>query len=113
MKTKIGLIICLILVLIFFLFTNRIDHQSNAKRLAEEECFLVVEIPPSSYTPEMFKAKGYNPVTKKSCECNHYNRWWSSYKNEIVAGDTIIKKRGELIFSIHKKDSIIVHKYKL
>ncbi|MDR6545639.1 hypothetical protein J2810_001687 [Chryseobacterium rhizosphaerae] len=113
MKPKISLIICLVIVLIFFIFTNRIDHQSNAKRLAEEECILVVEIPPSSYTSEMFRAKGYNPLTKKSCECNHHNRWWSSYKDEIEAGDTIVKKKGELIFSIHKKDSIINHRYRL
>lgn len=113
MKRKIGLIICLIIVLIFFLLTNRIDHQSNAKRLAEEQCILVAETPPSSYTSEMFKTKGYNPITKKPCECNHYNRWWSSYKNEIEVGDTIVKKKGELVFSIHKKDSIISHKYRL
>jgi len=113
MKRKIGLIICLIIVLIFFLLTNRTDHQSNAKRLAEEQCILVVETPPSSYTSEMFKTKGYNPITKKPCECNHYNRWWSSSKNEIAVGDTIVKKKGELVFSIHKKDSIISHKYKL
>lgn len=113
MKSKIGFIICLVIVLIFFIFTNRIHHQNNAKRLTEEECILVVETPPSSYTSEMFKAKGYDPLTKKSCECNHYNRWWSSYKDEIEGGDTIVKKKGELIFSIHKKDSIINHSYRL
>ncbi|MDR6528988.1 hypothetical protein J2787_004429 [Chryseobacterium rhizosphaerae] len=113
MKSKIGLIICLVIVLIFFIFTNRIDHQSNAKRLAEEECILVVETPPSSYISEIFKAKGYDPITKKPCECNHYNRWWSSYKNQIKIGDTIVKKKGELVFSIHKKDSTINYKYRL
>ncbi|RMZ60823.1 hypothetical protein D1632_02265 [Chryseobacterium nematophagum] len=113
MKPKIGLIVCLVIVLIFFIFTNRIDHQGNAKILAEEECILVVETPPSYYTSDMFKAKGYNPLTKKPCECDHYNRWWSSYKDEIVVGDTIMKKKGELVFSIHKKDSIISHRYKL
>nr|WP_315030547.1 hypothetical protein [uncultured Chryseobacterium sp.] len=113
MKPNISLIVCLIFVLIFFIFTNRIDHKSNAKRLAEEECILVVETPPSSYTSEMFKAKGYNPLTKKPCECNHSNRWWSSYKEEIEVGDTIVKKKGELIFSIHKKDTIINHSYRL
>lgn len=113
MKPKISLIVCLIIVLIFFIFTNRIDKQSFARELAEEECILVVEIPPSSYTSDMFKAKGYSPLTKRPCECNHYNRWWSSYKDEIGVGDTIIKKKGELVFSIHKKDSIISHKYKL
>lgn len=113
MKQRISLIICLVIVLIFFIFTNRIDHQSNAKRLAEEECILVVETPPSSYTSEMFRAKGYNPLTNKSCECNHHNRWWSSYKDQIQAGDTIVKRKGELIFSIHKKDSTINHRYRL
>ena len=113
MKPKISLIICLIIIVIFFILTNRIDHEGNAKRLSEEECILVVENPPLSYTSDMFKAKGYNPLTKKPCECNHYNRWWSSYKNEIEVGDTIVKKKGELVFSIHKKDSIISHKYKL
>lgn len=113
MKPKISLIVSLIIVLIFFILTNRIDHKSNAKRLAEEECIIVVEIPPSLYTSEMFKTKGYNPFTKKPCECNHYNRWWTSYKGEIELGDTIVKKKGELIFSIHKKDSIISHNYQL
>ncbi|WP_308006422.1 hypothetical protein [uncultured Chryseobacterium sp.] len=113
MKQKIGLIICLIIVLIFFLFTNRIDKQSFAKELAEEECVLVVQNPPLLYTSVSFKVEGYNPITKKPCECNHYNRWWSSYKNEIEVGDTIVKKKGELVFSIHKKDSIISHKYRL
>jgi hypothetical protein len=113
MKSKISLIVCLVVVLIFFIFTNRIDHQSFAKELTEEECTLVVETPLSSYTSYNFKTKGYDPITKKPCECNHYNRWWSSYKSEIEVGDTIVKKKGELVFSIHKKDSIISHKYKL
>ncbi|KUJ50003.1 hypothetical protein AR685_16570 [Chryseobacterium sp. JAH] len=113
MKPKISLIVCLVFVLIFFIFTNRIDKQSFAKKLAEEECIIVVEIPPLSYTSVTFRTKGYDPLTKKPCECKHYNRWWSSYKNEIVAGDTIVKKKGELVFSIHKKDSIISHRYKL
>lgn len=113
MRPKISLIISLVVVIIFFILTNRIDHKANAKTLAKEECFLVVESPPSLYPSVIFKAKGYNPFTKKLCECNHYNRWWSSYKSEIEVGDTIMKKKGELIFSIHKKDSVIIHKYKL
>lgn len=55
----------------------------------------------------MFKVKGYSPLTNRPCECNHYNRWWTSYKNEIEIGDTIVKKKGELIFSVHKRNTII------
>ncbi|WP_051349453.1 hypothetical protein [Chryseobacterium gregarium] len=111
MKSKQGLIVLLVILAIFFIITNRIDHKSFRKELADEECIIVVESPPKLYTSVNFKAKGYNPFTKKSCECNHYNRWWSSYKNDIYIGDTIVKKKGDLIFSIHKKDTIINHKY--
>ena len=113
MKKNKSLIIWFIAVFIFFMITKRTDYEGNAKRLAEEECVLVVEIPPSHFTSVTFQAEGYNPINKKKCECRHYNRWWSSYKNEIQIGDTIVKKKGQLVFSIHKKDSIISHQYKL
>ena len=35
----------------------------------------------------------------------------SQYKNEIEIGDTIIKRKGELTFNIHKKDTIISHEW--
>lgn len=113
MKQKKGLIASLVIVLIFYFFVSRPNKQSFAKELSKEECILVVQVPPIAYTSVTFRAKGYNPITNKPCECNHHNRWWSSYKKEIDVGDTIVKKKGELIFSIHKKDSIIIHKYKL
>ena len=111
MKENKGLIICFIILFVFFIITNRIDHEGFANELAEEECILVVKIPPSKFTSDGFKTQGYHPQNKKSCECIHHNRWWSSYKNEIEIGDTILKKRGQLVFNIHKKDSIISYKY--
>ena len=94
-----------------FFYLNRIDYHSNSQVLAAEECILVVETPPSFYTSAMFRTKGYDPLTKEPCECKHYNRWWSSYKSEIGLGDTIVKKKGELVFSIHKKDTTINYKF--
>lgn len=35
------------------------------------------------------------------------NTWFAWYYDKFKNGDTIIKKRGELIFSIHKKDTIL------
>jgi hypothetical protein len=33
--------------------------------------------------------------------------WWATYKKHIKIGDTIIKRNGELVFSIHKKDTVL------
>ncbi|PQA95386.1 hypothetical protein SAMN05421796_11247 [Chryseobacterium piscicola] len=113
MKENKGWIICFIILFVVFIIANKIDHEGNADRLAEEECILVVEIPSAKFTSDGFKTQGYQPKNKKSCKYIHHNRWWSSYKNEIEIGDTIVKKKGQLVFRIHKKDSIIIHKYKL
>jgi hypothetical protein len=72
-----------------------------------EECLIVVEVPPARSA--WFKVEGYNPYTHKPCECKSVNRWWSQFSEQIEKGDTIIKKKGELTFNIHKKDTIITH----
>lgn len=72
-----------------------------------DECTIVVQTPPKNSV--WFKVEGYNPITKKHSECKNSNRWWSLYITEIEKGDTIIKKKGELSFNIHKKDTIITH----
>ncbi|MDN3673040.1 hypothetical protein QWY99_08270 [Flavobacterium branchiarum] len=56
-----------------------------------------------------FNYKGINPLSKEECDCNSASsdRWWADYKEHIEIGDTLIKKEGELIFSIHKKDTVL------
>ena len=43
--------------------------------------------------------------TGKDTLYDEENRWFSLYFENIEKGDTIIKKKGELVFSIHKKDT--------
>ena len=52
-------------------------------------------------------AKGRNLNDGYECVCKEDNRWWYLYRNQIERGDTIIKKKGELTFKIHKKDTIL------
>lgn len=113
MKIKVCLVIFIALLTIYLIYIYSSDNPNFKKRLINESCIIVVEIPPMSFKSDMFKTKGYSPTINKACECIHYNRWWTSYKNEIDIGDTIVKKKGELIFSIHKKDTIINHHLKL
>ncbi|WP_291051589.1 hypothetical protein [Empedobacter sp. UBA2044] len=54
---------------------------------------------------------GRNPSNNEKCNCNEENRWWANYRNQINIGDTIIKRKGELTFNIHKKDTIISHEW--
>lgn len=84
-----------------------IDCEALKKEHSRQECIIVVEEPPKQSV--WFKVKGYHPKTGEKCECESSNRWWSQYSEEIEKGDTIIKKKGELVFSIFKKDTIIHH----
>jgi len=35
------------------------------------------------------------------------NRWFCKYYKNIEKGDTIIKRKGELLFNIHKKNAVL------
>lgn len=82
------------------------DLVANAYR--NDECLLIVKKIPSDID-DRFDYKGINLITKKDCDCNSStsDRWWANYKANIEVDDTIIKKKGELIFNIHKKDTIL------
>lgn len=84
------------------------DCDSTVAYYKADECLLIVEKTPTS-TDNRFDYKGISPVTKKKCDCNSStsDMWWVDYKKYIEIGDTIIKKKGELIFSIHKKDTVL------
>lgn len=84
------------------------DCDSTVGYYREDECLLIVEKIPSN-TDSRFDFKGINPITKKQCDCDSKtsDMWWVDYKEHIEIGDTIIKKQGELIFSIHKKDTVL------
>lgn len=74
-----------------------------------QECIAVVRELPDKQNVYFKLKNGFNPHTEKKCNCSDEGRLWSRYISDINLGDTIIKKRGELTFSIHKKDSIIKH----
>lgn len=104
MKIKI-IIFC---IFIFYscgdLLKSDCDMSANANR--QTECLLIFNKLPAFSTPYL-NAQGINLVTGKECECEDIGRWWVQYSGHLEKGDTIIKKKGELIFSIHKKDTIL------
>lgn len=99
-------------ILICSLFLTSCNMQIDCEKLENqyrenEYCELIVEIPPKPNSV-YFKAKGKSFDTKmKDCECNVESRWWATFSDKIEKGDTIVKKKGELTFTIHKKDTIL------
>ena len=100
----------IIFVFLLVFFQSCINCNRSSKFILEDEFNLVIEIPPSEY-PNLFKTKGYDPISKKEKFYEDGNRWLDFYKKEFKLGDTIVKKRGEFTFYIHKKDTIIAHKW--
>ncbi|KOS07843.1 hypothetical protein AM493_18610 [Flavobacterium akiainvivens] len=86
------------------------DYENMYKA---DSCVVIVkEIPKDVYTSS-FDYKGIHPFTKKQCSCKskkNYRRW-ADYSPYISIGDTLIKRKGELVFSIHKKDTILHFTY--
>lgn len=76
--------------------------------MREEECWLIVEEFPSK-NQAFFRYKGRNKNNQPNCQCkaNDSYRWWNLYRDHIEIGDTIIKRKGELDFNIHKKDTVL------
>ncbi|MDN3672838.1 hypothetical protein QWY99_07215 [Flavobacterium branchiarum] len=100
-------IILLSVILLMFSCGSVVDCELLADARRDDECLLIVEKLTDKYS--RFDYKGTNPITEKKCDCNSQisDRWWSIYKGYIEVGDTLVKKKGELIFSIHKKDTVL------
>ena len=50
---------------------------------------------------------GKDLKTGKNIVHEEENRWFCRFYKKIEAGDTIVKKKNELCYSIHKKDTIL------
>ena len=98
----------------FLLFIFSCTQNSNCEafllKRKNSECLMVVENRDLGTSGNLAMG-GRNPFTNEKCNCNEQNRWWAIYRNEINIVDTIIKRKGELTFNIHKKDTIISHEW--
>ena len=92
-------------------FTScKTDCEMLAQVDKNSECLIIVEELLNSEITKL-NAKGRNLNDGYECVCKEDNRWWYLYRNQIERGDTIIKKKGELTFKIHKKDTILTYNW--
>lgn len=97
-------------IVIFSFFLTGCNLKTDCKSLEShyrenEYCELIVEIPPKPNSV-YFKVKGKR-LDSKLENCDVESRWWATFSDKIEKGDTIIKKKGELIFTIRKKDTVL------
>ena len=91
--------------------TNVFSLEGNCNHVAEIfreiECAQIFEKIPE-YSSPYLKSEGIDLKTGLKCVCEDETRWINNYKNLLEKGDTIIKQKGKLEFSIHKTDTIVV-----
>lgn len=85
------------------------DCKAFEKERRNENCVMIVEMPPRAGSV-YFKAIG-KTLDNKKCICEEESRWWAVFSDKIEKGDTIVKRKGELVFEIHKKDTILKYNW--
>jgi|SRR5690554_2693927 len=106
-------LICGFLFLLLFScneFSLKGSCEEGAKLFREVECLQIFEKLPylESYR---LRSEGRHLITGEDCVCDDGTRALGNYADILEKGDTIIKRKGELTFSIHKRDTIIVVKW--
>lgn len=94
-------------VFLFCLFScGEIDCNTVKQGFYLNEYNLIVE--ESNINEVWIKIRGTVPKTEKKTSIMVHNNWMVNF-DEVEAGDTIIKRAGNLELVIHKKDTIIRH----
>ncbi|WP_286920708.1 hypothetical protein [Flavobacterium sp. UBA4197] len=99
-------IICLFVCCQFF-SCEKIDCEKLSHIKKDYECLLIVKNLVDSTSVYNFEVEGKSLKTNKDTLYKQENRWFCTYYKYLDKGDTIIKKKGELVFYIHKKDTIL------
>lgn len=84
-----------------------LDCPKLSQSYRATECSLIVKDMPNNKSVYDFEIIGRSLATGKDTVYDEENRWFCKYYKNIEKGDSIVKKKGELIFSIHKKDTIL------
>lgn len=104
LKKKSSYLICLL----FPIFVSCLegDCLEGKRQTMALECLQIFEKLPDYDTYKM-NSEGLHLITGESCICSDETRWLTNYSKFLQKGDTIIKRKGDMSFSIHKKDTII------
>lgn len=95
----------LISLLVFLLFYSCGDCEKSAQSYKSNEIEIILTEKPIIYGN--MKCTGREINSSKIRTIIIKERWYYAYIDFMETGDTIIKRKGELFFSIHKKDTVM------
>ena len=102
----------LLFVTPIFLFScGGSNCEELSKLYRDNECLIIVKNIPDSFSGAYFEIEGKSIKTGKDTVYKEENRWFCAYYDSISPRDTIIKRKGELMFNIHKKDTVLSFNY--
>lgn len=105
-------IFCFCLCVVVILSCDKVASCAEiAENRRNDYCNIIVD--DFSTNEYRFYLKGKNTLTG---EVNTFRRinylWGYRFVDQIEKGDTVVKKKGELVFYIHKKDSVLAFPFK-
>ena|SRR5690554_1610669 len=104
----------IILLIILNSCTEEFQCESTYNYFLKNNCNIVVEKnlnKSSSFAQSYLNIKGKDLNTNKVVKFKPEPRGWEPYAKYISVGDTVVKKEGEAIMRIYKKDSVITVSY--
>jgi len=99
----------LLFILILLTLTNckKVDCNKSADYYREMNMnFIIISKKPLNHGREVNFNIRNNKNNRDEIYCKE-NTWFARHYVDFSKGDTIIKKKGETIFSIHKKDTVL------
>lgn len=99
----------LILIIIFSTFLNckKVNCDLIESEYKKEHFDIIVQKIYNRSSGRIFNVYGIDLNTNKKIDYYNDRTFFVEYRDYISSGDTIKKKKGEKVFFIHKKDTIL------
>lgn len=83
--------------------------EVDAEDYRPRECAIKVEV--QKLNGRRFSLEGINPYTGSRNWYFDSGSWYALFTKYIAVGDTVVKRKDELVFYIHKKDTVLTFPY--
>lgn len=98
------------LILLFsfpiFVSCGKVDCEKLNDIYRQGSVNIIVDEMPIPFSRHNFLIKGKTVKTKLDTVYDEENRWLCGLYNQIDKGDTLIKRDGESVLEIHKRDTV-------
>ena len=84
--------------------------EIKAENYRPSEC--AIKVDSRQFIGPWFSIEGTNAYNGGRNKYADLGNWYGSFTDYIDIGDTVVKRKNELVFYIHKKDTVLTFPYK-